>query len=62
MAGVAIMPAVFASGQDPAAGPGLLFITLQTVFSAMGSLGPVFGTLFLWTCIHSSNNFIHIAR
>lgn len=46
MAGVAIMPAVFASGQDPAAGPGLLFITLQTVFSAMGSLGPVFGTLF----------------
>ena len=46
MAGVAIMPAVFASGQDPAAGPGLLFITLQTVFSAMGSLGPVFGTIF----------------
>lgn len=46
MAGLAIMPAVFASGLDPAGGPGLLFVTLQTVFSAMGSFGPVFGFLF----------------
>ena len=46
MAGLAIMPAVFASGLDPAGGPGLLFITLQTVFSAMGSFGPIFGFIF----------------
>lgn len=45
MAGLAVMPAVFATGLDPAAGPGLLFVTLQTVFSAMGSLGPLFGFL-----------------
>lgn len=46
MAGLAIMPAVFSSGQDPASGPGLIFMTLQTVFNGMGILGPVFGTLF----------------
>ena len=46
MASVAIMPAVFSAGQNPAQGPGLLFITLQTVFQAMGSLGPLFGFLF----------------
>lgn len=45
MAGLAVMPAVFASGLDPAGGPGLLFVTLQTVFSSMGSLGPLFGFL-----------------
>lgn len=46
MAALAIMPAVFSAGLDPAQGPGLLFITLQTVFQAMGSLGPFFGFLF----------------
>lgn len=46
MAGLAIMPAVFASGLKPGAGPGLLFITLQTVFNSMGSLGPLFGFIF----------------
>ena len=45
MAGLAIMPAVFASGLDPGQGPGLLFVTLQTVFQAMGSAGPIFGFL-----------------
>lgn len=45
MAGLAIMPAVFASGLEPGQGPGLLFITLQTVFNSMGSLGPFFGFL-----------------
>ncbi|MCI8609506.1 MAG: sodium-dependent transporter [Firmicutes bacterium] len=45
MAGMAVMPAVFASGLDPASGPKLLFVTLQTVFSAMGGLGPIFGFL-----------------
>lgn len=46
MASFAIMPAVFATGLDPAQGPGLLFIVLQTVFSAMGGFGPIFGFMF----------------
>ncbi|MEG0918844.1 MAG: sodium-dependent transporter [Anaerovoracaceae bacterium] len=45
MAGLAVMPAVFAMGMEPGAGPGLLFVTLQAVFDAMGSLGPIFGFL-----------------
>lgn len=50
MAGLAIMPAVFASGLAPDAGPGLLFVTLQTVFQAMGAAGPIFGFL-LYTLV-----------
>ena len=46
MAGLATMPAVFASGLQPGQGPGLLFITLQTVFSSMGKMGPLFGFMF----------------
>lgn len=46
MASFAIMPAVFAAGLDPASGPGLLYVTLQTVFQAMGSAGAIFGFLF----------------
>lgn len=46
MASLAIMPAVFATGQEPAQGPGLLFVTLQSVFSAMGKFGPIFGFIF----------------
>ena len=45
MAGLAVMPAVFAMGMEPAGGPGLLFVTLQAVFNDMGTLGPVFGFL-----------------
>lgn len=45
LAGLAVMPAVFATGLDPAGGPGLLFVTLQTVFDSMGAAGPVFGFL-----------------
>lgn len=46
MAGLATMPAVFASGFEPGQGPGLLFVTLQTVFNSMGGFGPLFGFLF----------------
>ena len=46
LAGLAIMPAVFAFGMEPGAGPGLLFMTLQNVFNSMGVAGPVFGVLF----------------
>lgn len=46
MAGFATLPAVFAAGLDPGQGPGMLFVTLQTVFAKMGSAGPVFGFIF----------------
>lgn len=46
MAGLAIFPAVFSTGQDPAGGVGLLYMTLQTVFNNMGGFGPFFGMLF----------------
>lgn len=46
MAGLATMPAVFAAGLEPTQGPGLLFITLQTVFQSMGGFGPLFGFIF----------------
>jgi NSS family neurotransmitter:Na+ symporter len=35
LAGIAIFPAVFNFGFEPAAGPGLLFMTIPAVFSAM---------------------------
>jgi len=48
MAGMAVLPAAFALGGEGAEkqGPKLLFITLQDVFSAMGTAGPLFGVLF----------------
>jgi len=46
MAGMAIMPAVFANGQEPTGGVGLLYMTLQTVFNGMGAAGPFFGAIF----------------
>lgn len=45
LAGVAIMPAVFAFDLDPGQGPGLLFITLKEVFENM-PFGNFFGLLF----------------
>ncbi|MCF7808518.1 MAG: sodium-dependent transporter [Candidatus Marinimicrobia bacterium] len=45
MAGLAIFTAVFASGLDPAAGPGLIFQTLPAVFSSMTG-GTFFSLLF----------------
>ena len=45
-AGMAILPAVYATGNDPGAGPGLLFITMQDVFSTMGTTGNLIGMLF----------------
>lgn len=46
MAATAVMPTVAAFDLDYGAGPGLLFITLQEVFSSMGATGPFFGFLF----------------
>lgn len=41
IAGFAIMPAVFAAGIEPAAGPGLVFETLPYIFASMGASAPV---------------------
>lgn len=46
LAAMATMPAVFAMGLEPNAGPGMLFVTLQAVFAAMGGAGPIFGSIF----------------
>ena len=40
IAGFAVMPAVFAAGIEPAAGPGLVFETLPYIFAKMGASTP----------------------
>lgn len=45
LAGIAIFPAVFNYGFEPAAGPGLLFMTIPAVFSSM-PMGQVFMVVF----------------
>ncbi|OKL45190.1 sodium-dependent transporter [Pseudovibrio exalbescens] len=45
LAGLLVLPAVFAFSMDPGAGPGLTFITLPAVFGAM-PLGMVFQAVF----------------
>jgi NSS family neurotransmitter:Na+ symporter len=47
LAGLLIMPAVFAFGVEPSAGPGLTFISLPAVFGSMDG-GIVFGGLFFF--------------
>lgn len=46
LAGMAIMPAVFAFGLEPAGGPGLLFVSMTTVFHSMGTIGKIFQFMF----------------
>ncbi|WP_110114728.1 sodium-dependent transporter [Bacillus sp. CGMCC 1.16541] len=46
LAGLAIFPAVFSMGVEPAAGPGLLFIVLPSIFEQL-PFGVVFQLLFL---------------
>lgn len=45
LAGLVILPAVFAFGFDPSSGPGLTYITLPAVFAEMPA-GALFGALF----------------
>ena len=45
LAGIAIFPAVFSCGLEPASGPGLIFVTLPEVFGAMAG-GAFFAALF----------------
>ncbi|MBQ0005482.1 MAG: sodium-dependent transporter, partial [Clostridiales bacterium] len=46
LAGMAIMPAVFANGIEPGAGPGLLFVSMTAVFQGLGVAGRIFQLLF----------------
>jgi NSS family neurotransmitter:Na+ symporter len=46
IAGFAIFPIVFAFGADPAAGPGLFFISLPIAFGVMGDIGHYVGSAF----------------
>lgn len=43
IAGFAIMPAVFAAGIEPGAGPSLVYETLPYIFAKMGAESPVLG-------------------
>ena len=45
IAGFAVMPAVFAAGIEPAAGPGLIFETLPYIFASMGQAAPVLSSV-----------------
>ena len=47
LAGIAIFPAVFAFGIEPASGPGLVFVTLPNVFNHM-PFGRLFAFLFFF--------------
>jgi len=53
LAGLAIFPLVFVNGLDPAAGPGLLFVTLPLAFGHMPA-GALFGTVFFLLVIVSA--------
>ena len=47
LAGMMIFPLVFAMGQSPSEGPGLVFVALPAIFQAMGPvLGTIVGALF----------------
>lgn len=58
IAGFAIMPAVFAAGIEPGAGPGLIFETLPYIFSTMGArlqwLPDVIAILFFLTILFAA--------
>lgn len=49
LAGLMIMPAVFAFGMEPNAGPGLVFITVPMIFGSL-PFGDVFAALF-YVCL-----------
>jgi len=63
LAGLTILPAVFAFGFDPGEGPGLLFVTLPAVFSKMpfGSLFALtFFTLVLFAALTSAISLLEV--
>ena len=46
LAGVAMFPALFAYGMEPAAGPGLVFVVVPQLFAQMGGLGTILSIVF----------------
>ncbi|SNS63408.1 neurotransmitter:Na+ symporter, NSS family [Anaerovirgula multivorans] len=46
LAGVAMFPAIFAFGMEPAVGPGLVFVVIPSVFAAMGGIGTLLSVIF----------------
>lgn len=63
LAGVAIFPAVFAFGFDPAAGPQLVFVTLPQIFLAMPGgviIGSIFFTLLLGAALTSAVSLLEV--
>ncbi len=65
MAALCVLPGRFAL--DPngdLGGPGLLFVTMQNVFSRMGGMGPLFGILFyllvVFAAISSSSSLLEV--
>ncbi len=46
LAGVAIFPALFAFGLEPASGPGLVFVVVPQIFAKMGFIGPILSMIF----------------
>lgn len=62
MAGLVIMPAIFAFNLDPATGPGLIFVVLPNVFNKI-FLGNLFGTgFFLLLCVAAVTSLISIVE
>ncbi|AKL97272.1 Na+-dependent transporter SNF family [Clostridium aceticum] len=53
LAAFIIIPAAFAFGLDPAAGPTLLFITVPTIFKSMAG-GHLFGTIFFASIVFAA--------
>ncbi|MBR6886316.1 MAG: sodium-dependent transporter, partial [Bacteroidales bacterium] len=61
VSGFAIMPAVFASGIEPGAGPSLVFETLPVIFSGMGRIVPiVFFLAILIAALSSSISLLEV--
>ena len=46
IAGFAVFPIVFLAGLDPAAGPGLFFVSMPVAFGQMGAVGVFMATIF----------------
>lgn len=46
LAAIAIFPALFAFGMEPAAGPGLVFIVVPSIFAQMGGIGVILSVIF----------------
>ena len=46
LAGVAMFPALFAYGMEPAQGPGLVFVVMPQLFAQMGGIGVILSIVF----------------